>query len=190
MSPETQKQLPMAITFLRILIGPVILLLAFLNPPWSTWGAAILFTIGSITDWLDGYLARRWNAQSTMGKFMDPIADKILVLGALLVLLQQGQVEPVMVFLLLSRDILIGGVRSVAAADGVVIDAKMTGKWKTAVQMIAIPCLFIGGIKALPLPLEAIGYWGLWLSVILSVKSGWDYVRMYYKSRTHQRTTS
>lgn len=183
MEADWKKKLPMQITFGRILLAPVILALSFLSPPLSTWGAAIVFIIGSISDWADGYYARKFNAQSNMGKFMDPIADKVLVLGALVLFIERLQIEPVMVFLLLSRDILVGGIRSVAAADGTIIAAQSTGKWKTAIQMVAIPCLFIKEIAWLPLPLEQIGYWGLWLSVILSLKSGWDYTLVYFKGR-------
>lgn len=183
MTRELQMRLPTWITYSRILLGPVILALSVAPAPWSTWGAAIVFTIGSITDWLDGYLARKWKAQSNMGKFMDPIADKVLVLAALLIFLKHEQIEAILVFILISRDIIIGGIRSVAATDGVVIDAKSTGKIKTALQMVAIPCLFIRQIPFLPLPIEEIGYWGLWASLILSIKSGWDYTVNYLKGR-------
>jgi CDP-diacylglycerol--glycerol-3-phosphate 3-phosphatidyltransferase len=85
------------------------------------------------------------------------------------------------VILLLSRDILIGGIRSIAAADRLIIDAKATGKWKTAVQMVAIPCVLIGPIG--PLPLTDIGRIALWISTILSLLSGWQYISMYLDSR-------
>lgn len=183
MTNEIKQRLPMWVTLSRVLLAPVLMALVLLPSPWSTWGAAVVFTIGSITDWLDGYLARKFNARTNMGKFMDPIADKVLVLAALLILVENAQIGPLMAFILISRDILIGGIRSVAATDGVVIDAKSTGKIKTALQMIAIPCLFIQELPYLNFSIAPIGYWGLWVSVLLSLKSGWDYGANYFKGR-------
>jgi CDP-diacylglycerol--glycerol-3-phosphate 3-phosphatidyltransferase len=149
------------------------------------WLASGLFILASITDWLDGYYARKFNAASTMGKLMDPIADKILVASALIMLIPSERVSPILVLLLLARDILIGGIRAVAAADSVIIDAKATGKWKTGLQMVSIPALLIG-TPVLGLPLLEIGRILLWTSVILSLISGVQYVRLYNQSR--QRT--
>lgn len=114
---------------------------------------------------------------------MDPIADKILVLGAIVMLLAMARVDPVMVFLLIARDIFIGGLRSVAAANQVVIAAKPFGKWKTAFQMVAIPCLLIYD-TIWWIPLADIGFAGLWISVGLSLISGAEYTLGYYRSRS------
>lgn len=172
----------MVLTYLRAAIAPVILVILMSGWAYAGWIAAIIFLFASLTDWLDGWLARKFGAESNMGKFMDPIADKILVLGALLMLLDMGRVDPIMVFLFLARDIFIGGIRSVAAANNLIIAAKPFGKWKTAIQMVAIPCLLvyepIGKI-----PLADIGYAGLWISVGLSLLSGAEYTLGYYKSR-------
>lgn len=153
-----------------------------LEKPLGGYLAAALFIIASITDWGDGYYARLFNAQSTVGKFMDPIADKILVSTILILLIPSGHVGPILVILLLARDILIGGIRSIAAADRLIIDAKATGKWKTAFQMVGIPCLLIE-TPIFGLPLVEIGRGALWISVVLSVISGWEYVQMYRESR-------
>lgn len=150
--------------------------------PLSGYIAAALFIVASITDWADGYYARLFNAQSTMGKFMDPIADKILVSTILILLIPGGNVGPVLVILLLVRDILIGGIRSVAAADRLIIDAKATGKWKTAFQMVGIPCVLIE-TPILGIPLVEIGRLTLWISVVLSLISGWQYIQLYRGSR-------
>ena len=113
---------------------------------------------------------------------MDPIADKILVLGPLIVLLTFDRVDPSMVFLFLARDIFIGGLRSVAAANRVLISAKPFGKWKTGMQMTGIPCLLINE-KLWGLPLAQIGYFCLWLSVVLSLISGAQYSYGYWRGR-------
>lgn len=183
MKRSWKMNLPMWLTYLRAAMAPVIL--AILMSGWqgpAGWVAAVLFILASLTDWLDGMLARRYGVESNMGKFMDPIADKILVLGAIVMLLAMGRVDPLMVFLFLARDIFIGGIRSVAAANNMIIDAKPFGKWKTAFQMIAIPCLLIYD-PVLGIPLADIGYFGLWISVGLSLISGAEYTIGYYRNR-------
>jgi CDP-diacylglycerol--glycerol-3-phosphate 3-phosphatidyltransferase len=118
-----------------------------------------------------------------MGRFMDPIADKILVLGAIVMLLAMNRVDPIMVFFLLGRDIFIGGIRSVAAANNMIIAAKPFGKWKTALQMVAIPLLLVYE-PIFHVPVADIGYYALWVSVGLSLISGAEYTIGYYKGRT------
>lgn len=172
----------MVMTYSRIVLAPLILGILMSGWQWAGWVSAGLFLIASITDWLDGYLARKFNAESNMGRLMDPIADKILVLGALLMLLTMGRVDPVMVFLFLARDIFVGGIRSVAAANNLIISAKPFGKWKTALQMMAIPCLLIYE-PIFGVPIADIGYYCLWVSVGLSLISGVEYTVGYYKSR-------
>ncbi|RME16776.1 MAG: CDP-diacylglycerol--glycerol-3-phosphate 3-phosphatidyltransferase [Bdellovibrio sp.] len=182
--PEWKKHLPMAATYTRIILSPVLFGVLFAAPPWSTWVALGIFVLASLTDWLDGFWARRYHAESAMGKFMDPIADKILVLNALIILLWLKKVDPIMVSLLLSRDIFIGGIRSVAAANKVIIAAKPFGKWKTGLQMISIPLLFISPIFPV---LDDIGYYGLWLSVLLSLISAIQYTYGYYSGQRKKR---
>jgi CDP-diacylglycerol--glycerol-3-phosphate 3-phosphatidyltransferase len=161
---------------------PLLVVLLHLDGLTWDWLAALVFVSASITDWFDGWLARKYDAQSNMGKFMDPIADKILVASALIMLIPSGRVQPILVLTLLSRDILIGGIRSVAAADRLIIDAKPTGKWKTGMQMIAIPALLFN-TPIFGLPIYEIGLVLLWVSVALSLISGYQYVHMYYESR-------
>ncbi len=183
---EWQKKLPMRATYSRIALAPVIFVLCYMSASWAQWAAAALFILASITDYYDGYWARKFKVESNEGRFMDPIADKILVLTALVILLDFKRIDPVMVTLFLSRDILIGGLRSIAATDHIVISAKPTGKWKTAIQMIAIPCLFIY-VPVLGLPLREIGYGALWLSVVLSLWSGWEYFSGYRSGRINSQ---
>jgi CDP-diacylglycerol--glycerol-3-phosphate 3-phosphatidyltransferase len=182
MSPTWQQRLPMQITLFRIWMVPLIVALMWPNKlPYSAVAAA-LFILSSISDYFDGYYARKFNAVSNMGKFMDPIADKILVTSILVMLVTVQKIDPLMVIVILARDTYIGGIRSVAAADGIVIDAKATGKWKTALQMVAIPAVMIDQYY-LDIPFDKVGYWVLWISVVLSVTSGIQYVWAYQKSR-------
>lgn len=175
-----KKNIPMAITSVRFLVSPLIFIALLSHTSYGTWCATGLFIVGSLTDWLDGYWARKFNAESNLGKFMDPIADKILVLSALIVLLYEHRIDPITPALLLARDIFIGGLRAVAAADRVIIAAKPTGKWKTGLQMVAIPCLFLD-IEIAGISLRAIGLWGLWISVGLSLFSGVEYSLGYFR---------
>lgn len=168
-----KKELPMWITLSRIAMVPVIVALMMPDQLWSNVTAAGLFILASLSDYYDGYFARKYNAVSNMGKFMDPIADKILV-TSILVMLSPSKIEPLMVIIILARDTLIGGLRSVAAADQIIIDAKPVGKWKTALQMVAIPSIMIDQL-IVGIPFQKIGYWVLWISVILSVTSGIQY---------------
>ncbi|GIL18358.1 MAG: CDP-diacylglycerol--glycerol-3-phosphate 3-phosphatidyltransferase [Oligoflexia bacterium] len=149
--------------------------------------AAACFLLASITDYFDGYYARKFNAISNMGKFMDPIADKILVTSILVMLVTQVKIDPFMVIVILARDTFISGIRSVAAADGIIIAAKPAGKWKTALQMVAIPAVMIDE-KWIGIPFDKIGYWVLWVSVVLSVTSGIEYYYGYLKSRKSSGT--
>lgn len=172
----------MQITWFRIWMVPVIVAFLWPNELWYNITAAVLFMLASISDYYDGYFARKFQATSNMGKFMDPIADKILVSSILVTLIPTGKIDPLMVIVILARDTFIGGIRSVAAADGIIIDAKPAGKWKTALQMIAIPAVMIDD-RVFGIAFDKVGYWVLWISVILSVTSGIEYYLGYLKSR-------
>lgn len=178
-----QKQLPMYITMSRIVMVPIVVGLMWPNALWWNVAAALWFIIASITDYYDGYYARKYNAVSNFGKFMDPIADKILVTSILAMLLSQGKIDAWMVIIILARDNFIGGIRSIAAADQIIIDAKPAGKWKTAMQMVAIPIVIIGSMEPYIPYLDKVGYGVLWISVILSITSGIEYYLGYLKRR-------
>ncbi len=189
--PQWKRELPMWLTWSRMAAAlPMTAVMLLLEKPWAGWMAAVIFILAAVTDWLDGYFARKFSAQSTMGKFMDPIADKILVSTILILLVPSGAVHPVLAILILGRDILIGGIRSVAAADRLIIDAKAAGKWKTAVQMVGIPAVLIdssvvtnslGPISVIST--QMVGHVLLWLSAVLSIISGVEYVNLYRSSR-------
>jgi CDP-diacylglycerol--glycerol-3-phosphate 3-phosphatidyltransferase len=178
-----QQKLPMQITMARIFAVPLIVALLYPQTLYFNVAAALLFILASISDYYDGYFARKYNAVSNMGKFMDPIADKILVTAILVMLIPYDRIDPYMVIVILTRDTLIGGLRQVAAADQVIISAQAQGKWKTALQMVAIPAVIIDQTW-LGIPFHKIGYWVLWISTILSVTSGIQYVTSYLKARS------
>lgn len=137
--------------------------------------AAILFILASATDALDGYLARRDNLVTNFGKIMDPLADKVLVVSALVLLVESGQVAGWMLIVILAREFAVAGLRTVAAADGKVIAAGTTGKIKTVLQMLAVPLLLLDNwpFSYFNFPMDQILLWGC---VIMTVVSGVEYI--------------
>lgn len=177
--------LPNKITMARILMIPVflaVLLGGFLGPAASRYAAAGIFAAASLSDWLDGFLARRLNLVTTFGKFMDPIADKLLVAAALIVLAELGSIAAWMVVVMISREFIISGIRLVAAEQGRVIAASSWAKLKTAIQMITIITLLIAhdGLLRDFAVLTAVCELLKWLSVVLTIMSAYDYI---YKNR-------
>lgn len=174
-----KRQLPNMITWFRILVVPFVVWALASGTKMGGPIAAVLFIVASLSDYFDGKLARQWGVVTSLGKFLDPVADKILVTSTLIMLIPSGRLDVYMVIILIARDTLIDGLRSAAAADRIIIPAGVLGKWKTAIQMIAIPTMLIhetfGGF-----PLATIGYVILWLSVVLSVLSGLGYAWDYY----------
>ncbi len=181
------SKLPLYLTLSRIVLVVPTALFLYLDTDLGRFLSAFCFIVASITDYYDGYYARKLNAVSNLGKFLDPVADKILVSSVLVLLLQKSLVDPWMIILFVARDTIVGGIRAAAAADGLIIDAQSTGKWKAALQMIAIPMLLLNDLHPL-LPNRLIGYGLLWLSVLLSLKSGFDYCNSYFKSLKLSKT--
>lgn len=169
------KHLPNFLTLSRIAIVPFVIYFIYLD----TWGsrtlACVFFILASITDYFDGFLARKYQIVSSIGKFIDPVADKVLVSSTLIMLIPSGKLGPIMVLILVARDSVIDGLRSVAVTQNIIISAAKLGKWKTAIQMVAIPCVLYYQ-PLFGIPVYEIGYWILWISVGFSVISGYRYV--------------
>ena len=161
---------PNLLTLLRIFLIPVFIIIYLTNiPDWNIY-AAIIFILAAITDWLDGFLARRNNQVSNFGKLWDPTADKLLVLAALLVLMDWGKVSFIVVLIIVARELIIGAFRAMAAAKGIVIAADKSGKFKTAVQFIAIVLLLLNNWFFAFLPFD-LGLVLIWISAAISVYS-------------------
>lgn len=140
--------LPIALTWLRIVFIPLMLALYYVPSSWLAEPlrdtiAAAVFVIAALTDWFDGWLARRWNQTSAFGAFLDPVADKLMVAAALLVLLSIGRVDGVIAFVIIGREITISALREWMAQIGASASVAVSwlGKFKTTAQMVAIPCL-------------------------------------------------
>lgn len=169
---------PNTLTVIRMILIPVfVLLYCFQLEDWNLY-AGIIFVAASLTDLLDGYLARKWNQVTTFGKFFDPIADKLLVLAALLILMDCGMIAMWAVLVLLAREFFISGFRLVAVSKGIVIAADMSGKIKTAVQMVSLALLLFGGLLFGWFGL-LLGQIGIYASVALSVYSCIAYLYKY-----------
>ncbi len=156
----------------------------------SFW-AAIIFSIASITDWLDGYLARKWQQVSLSGKFLDPVADKLLILSALIMLVEFRRVAAWIAIVIIGRELAITGLRAIAASIGIVIEAKEMGKFKTVVQILAIILLILNYpviIFERSLDLHLFGTVGLWLAAILSLISAFDYFYKFWNNFKEQKT--
>ena len=133
--------------------------------------ALVIFIIASLTDWLDGYLARKNNLVINFGKFMDPLADKLLVCAALIALIELGRIPSWVVIVIISREFIISGFRTVASDNGVVIAASYWGKFKTTFQMVMV-CLMIADIPQLQLVTDIV----MWIALLLTVISLVDYI--------------
>jgi CDP-diacylglycerol--glycerol-3-phosphate 3-phosphatidyltransferase len=141
---QDAKNLPNLLTFARIVMIPGVLLLLSRGSPRDSFWAAILYAAAAITDFFDGWLARRQGLVSVLGKFLDPLADKLIVSACLVWMIPMGRIPAWAVVLLLSREITITALRSIASSEGVIIAAGDGGKIKTALQMVGIICLLLG----------------------------------------------
>ena len=135
--------LPNMLTVGRIFMIPLFVWLLYDGDPWYSVMAASVFTVAAITDVVDGFLARRWNMITVTGKLLDPMADKLIVAAALIMMVRLGRVPAWIVIILLSREFIVNGLRQVAASEGLVIAAGQEGKWKTALQLAGIIALCI-----------------------------------------------
>lgn len=169
-----QMNLPNKLTMLRVILIPVFLLVLFLAPsPMNRYIAVVIFIVASLTDFLDGYLARKWNLVSNFGKFMDPLADKLLVMAALVSMVQLGDLPSWAVILILAREFAITGFRTLAMEANIVMAASWWGKVKTTVQMIMII------VVLLELPFVGISVMEnilVGLAVFFTILSGADYI--------------
>jgi CDP-diacylglycerol--glycerol-3-phosphate 3-phosphatidyltransferase len=163
---------PNKLTILRILMIPFfIYFLLATSIPHHNWIAFTIFIVASLTDLFDGIIARKYNLITNFGKFMDPLADKLLVCSALIALIELGLIPAWMVILIISREFIISGFRLVASDNGVVIAASFWGKLKTVVQVIMV-CMLIANIEAIKILTDIV----TWTAVILTVVSLIDYL--------------
>lgn len=168
--------LPNKLSMLRILLIPVFVILALMNAPAAQYAAVGVFVLASITDALDGHIARKNGLVTNFGKFIDPIADKLLVMSALIVLVERGRMPGWVCIVMLAREFAISGFRLVAAGTGKVIAAGILGKIKTVTQMIAVIALLLTAIDGVFAPLGTFADVAMYISAFMTVWSGADYI--------------
>lgn len=173
--------LPNILTISRIFAIPIILVLIVFDAPWARWTACGLFTAAGITDFFDGYLARRSNLVSPLGRFLDPIADKLLIVAVLFMVValpnrvNEWSLFPALVILL--REIMVSGLREFLAEIRVGLPVTKLAKAKTTVQMIALGFLIVGDAAPDLIPAKMIGEIGIWVAAAITLVTGYDYLR-------------
>ena len=169
--------LPNSLTILRIFLIPLLVVVLLTRFPNKEFIGVAIFLAAALTDWLDGYLARRRHQITAIGTWLDPVADKLLVASALIAMVEMGLAPAWMVVIIVGREVAVTGLRNVALAKGIVIEVSELGKVKMATQVVAITAIILGMRFAL---LEAIGYWALWLAVLLAMVSAAQYFRQFW----------
>lgn len=177
---------PNLLTLARVGFVPLVVAALFLRTETGDFIAALLFTIAAITDYFDGYLARVQKSVTVFGQLMDPLADKFLVAASLIMLQELGRIHAIVVMLLICREMAITGLRALASAEGVIIPASSSAKWKTATQMVAIPFLMLKqGLFGIPV--YEVGMGLLYISLAISLWSARDYAADFFRELKHQR---
>lgn len=177
--------IPNLLTLFRVALIPPVCVLIFFGDPVSVMIAVLLFWVASVTDWVDGYIARRQNLVSMTGKFLDPLADKLLIMASLVMMLPMGRIPSWLVIVIIGRELTVSGLRSIAATEGMVISAGEGGKYKTTFQMIGILLLLIHftydvsfyGLFEVRINFHWLGLGILLISAVFSITSAVEYFR-------------
>lgn len=172
--------IPNLLTFFRIALIPVLVFLLLSSSELLSILSMLVFSIASITDWLDGYLARKMNIVTNLGKFLDPIADKLLIAAALVMLVGLGRVPAWMVVVIIGREIAVTGLRSIASSEGIIIAASDLGKGKMIIQISAIIGLLLH-YQYMGIDFHEVGIMLLWIALALTTWSGFDYFNKFIK---------
>lgn len=171
---------PNFLTLSRVLAVPVFILLMQDTTPLRALVAGIVFSLASATDWLDGYLARKWGQVTKIGKLFDPIADKILVTAALVILVRMEIIPAWIAVVIIGREFAVTGLRAIAASDGIVIPAETAGKYKVGTQILAVISLLLDYHLGTAW-LTEVGIAAIWIAMVLSLYSGAQYFRKYWQ---------
>ncbi len=180
--------LPNMLTLGRIFLIPIFVWFTYeANPLDSLW-AAVIFTVAAVTDVVDGVLARRWNLVTVVGKFMDPLADKLIAMAALVMMVRLGRIAAWVAIVLLARELIISGLRTIAASEGLVIAAGQEGKWKTSLQLTGLICLCVHYTHSVafpwgtyPVDFNAAGQVLIYVSMAMSIWSAVGYFQAFLK---------
>lgn len=177
---ETIANLPNRLTAFRVACIPVVVFCLQFPGRLGSFLAALFISMAFITDALDGFYARKYGSVTALGKFLDPLADKILVTLTMIALIPMGRIPTWMVLLIVAREMAVTGLRSIAAKEGIVIQASILGKYKTIFQSVASIGLCLHH-EYLDVDFHAVGIVFLWGALFLTLWSGWDYFRRFYR---------
>ena len=182
--------LPNLLTLARVAAVPVVVVLLLSDSRASGMWAASIFGLAAVTDFVDGWLARKWGVVTVLGKFLDPLADKLIVMAALIMLIPLDRVPAWAVFMILAREMVVTGLRSIASSEGIVIDASDLGKYKTIYQMVAIPGLMLHydfswffGLdwSIFQVNMHNFGMFFFSIAFVLTLWSGFDYLHKFFR---------
>lgn len=176
------RHVPNILTIGRLILLPFLVIMMLVDRDWAAWTALALYTVSCVTDWLDGFIARRMQLESSFGTFLDPIADKIFVLTVLITLIANDTLHGFWltpVILILAREFLISGLREFLGPKNIQVPVSKLGKWKTAIQMVALGFLVVRDFGDTVLPYTVTyGKVGLLVAAGLTVVTGWNYLRV------------
>ena len=186
--------IPNLLTMLRIAIIPAVRVFIDNDSSFRSFIAAMLYSASAVTDFIDGYLARRWKQISLLGKFLDPLADKLLVMATLVWMVPLGRIDAWLVVLLLSRELSITALRGIASSEGLIIAARQKAKHKTALQMVAILCLIVHFrypiiFTDVYVDFHKVGLYTIYISLVFSIFSAVEYVMLFAKAVQEQPDT-
>lgn len=171
------SNLPNTLSTMRLVLIPAVVICLYFPGRLGSFLAALFFGLAAITDLLDGFYARRYKVVTPLGKFLDPLADKLLVSATMIMLVALDRIPPWIVILIVGREMAVTGLRGIAVIEGKVIEASSLGKYKTIFQSVALICLSLH-YRYLEVDFHAVGMIFLWGALILTMWSGWVYFRM------------
>jgi len=180
---KNQRQttnLPNNLSILRLMLIPIVVICLYFPGRTGSFLAALFFGLAALTDLLDGFYARRYRVVTTLGKFLDPLADKLLVSVTMIMLVTLNRIPPWVVMVIIARELAVTGLRSIAVVEGHVIEASTLGKYKFIFQSVALICLCLH-YEYLQINLHVVGMVFLWVALVLTLWSGWTYFRITKK---------
>jgi CDP-diacylglycerol--glycerol-3-phosphate 3-phosphatidyltransferase len=172
--------LPNTLSIMRLVLIPAVVICLYFPGRLGSFLAAVFFAAAAFTDLLDGFLARRYKTVTHVGKFLDPLADKLLVSVTMIMLITLGRIPAWMVILIIAREMAVTGLRGIAIAEGKVIEASSLGKYKTIFQMVSLTCLCLH-YQYVVVDFHAVGMALLWVALVLTLWSGFAYFQLAKK---------
>lgn len=182
------RHVPNMLTMSRIIVIPAMIGAFYLDSPLSNWVVFGFFSFASITDYFDGYLARSLNEVTGLGRFLDPVADKLLVAATLLMLVYVDQIADWTILpavVIMCREIMVSALREYLAELRVGMPVSKLAKWKTMVQMLALGFVIVGDAAFWQIPAREIGIAGLWIAAALTIYTGYDYLQLGLRHMTN-----